>query len=87
LNAWEAKWKGESKLNLAKGEAESIAYQEMGRAEGQADIIRSIIKALESINLSPNQPQNVRNVVLAHIAQVIEAMTITESRKGSDNIG
>jgi hypothetical protein len=84
LETWSAKWIGNADVIRAEGVAQRIAYQELGRAEAQADMLISIIHAFDDIELSPeNKDQNIRNVILMRTAQVLEALIDT---KGSSVI-
>ena len=80
LEKWLIKWTGNTKVIQAQGEAEGLASQERGRAEGQVDLLKSISQALKEVNMGTNSERNnidknLRNIVLARTAQVIEAMT------------
>jgi hypothetical protein len=39
VEAWQAKWIGDAAVERAYGDAQRLAYQEMGRAEAQADML------------------------------------------------
>jgi hypothetical protein len=78
LETWSAKWTGNANVIRAQGEAQRMAYQELGRAEGQADLLMSIIHALDDIDLSKEKKdQNIRNVILMRTAQVLESLAET----------
>jgi hypothetical protein len=66
---------GQATVIRAQGEAERIANRERGRAEGQVNLLSSIIQALEESNVSGNVDENIWNIVLARTAQIIESMT------------
>jgi hypothetical protein len=69
----------------AQGEAERIANQERGRAEGQVNLLSGIIQALSESDVSDKTDENLWNIVLARTAQVIESMTtIYESAEYSE---
>lgn len=70
-----AQWNGKSHILRTEGEAEQERLQELGRAQGQADILLSIIQALESLNLTQDPRENLRSVFLARTAQVLEAIS------------
>lgn len=75
LDTWSAKWIGSANVIRAEGDAQRIAYQELGRAEAQASMLMSIIHAFDDIDLSPeNKDQNIRNVILMRTAQVLESL-------------
>lgn len=69
----------------AQGEAERIANQERGRAEGQVNLLSGIIQALGEAGLSDKVDENLWNIVLARTAQVIESMTMISEEDGNDN--
>ena len=73
----------------AYGEARQLAYQDMGRAEGQADMLLSIIQALEEAGLDSghgagasqsDRLRNLRSIIWMRIAQILAA-SAAESRK------
>ena len=76
---WLEEWNGVSELIQAQGDAEFLASEERGRAEGQVELLRSVSRALgeisEGSNNEHNVDENLRRIVLARIVQVIEAMT------------
>lgn len=74
LNTWQAKWMGDARLNRSYGEAQHLAYQEIGRAEAQAEILISIIHALSDSDLRGGSRQGLRDMILVRTAQLIEAM-------------
>jgi len=93
LNTWQAKWMGDVRLSQSYGDAQRLAYQEIGRAEAQAEILISIMHALSDVNVQGDSHQTVRDVILIRTAQLLEAMGNTpgdvkglpdggESRKG-----
>jgi hypothetical protein len=74
LNTWQAKWMGDARLTRSYGEAQRLAYQEIGRAEAQAEMLISIMHALSDVNLRSGTPQSLRDVILVRTAQLLEAM-------------
>jgi hypothetical protein len=79
FNKWQSEWVGNAKVEHAYGEARMIAYEELGRAEGQAEMLMSIVHALDSIDLSDNPQQrrkNVRSLILIRTAQILEGLAI-----------
>lgn len=94
LETWSAKWIGNASVVRAQGEAKRIAYQELGRAEGQADILMGIIRAFGDIDLSMEKKnQNIRSLIFMRSAQVLDALTgtrpqeVTKRLSGSDALG
>jgi hypothetical protein len=73
--AWNEKLANNIALIEAQGEAAQIASEERARAEGEINLLRSIIKALDDAGLPDNVDENMWNIVLSGTAQVIESMT------------
>jgi hypothetical protein len=74
LNTWQAKWMGDARLARSYGEAKRLAYQEIGRAEAQAEMLISIMHALSDVNLRGGTRQSLRDMILVRTAQLLEAM-------------
>jgi hypothetical protein len=75
VNAWQAKWVGDAKVVRAFGESQRLAYQEMGRAEAEAEMLMSIVHALEDVGAQEgDSQQRMRTIYLARIAQLLESM-------------
>jgi hypothetical protein len=74
INLWAADWVGDAEVKKAYGEARRIAYQELGRAEGQAEMLVAIAQSVDGIDLTGNRAKNIRHVLLARTAQILEAM-------------
>lgn len=72
---WQAFWQSQDNVTRAQGEALRVAYEELGRAEGQADMLQAIASALED---TPPDLLNERitELMLLRIARVLEAMTV-----------
>ena len=75
LDNWKSFWQGQDSVNKAQGEALRAAYEELGRAEGQAAMLQAIIAGLQAD--TPAYPVNERAVELAllRVGYVLEAMT------------
>ena len=71
---WAADWMGSAKVAHAYGEARLLAYQELGRAEAQAELIVSITQALEGIPISGDSVQSLKNILMARTAQLLDAL-------------
>ena len=84
MKAWNAKWAGNATILRAQGEAMQIANQERGRAEGEVNMLTSIIQALDYANLPENIDENMWNIVLSRTAQVIESMTKVSYSEDTD---
>jgi hypothetical protein len=74
IETWRTKWMGESSLVRLEGETQIEDYKNLGRAEGQAEILRSITNALADINMSGDSRMNIRKIFLIRTAQVIESL-------------
>lgn len=74
-NLWSVDWAGDANERRVYGDAIRQAYQELGRAEAQADLIMSIAGALAETSLSGDTANNVRRILLARTAQVLSAMS------------
>jgi len=76
LKAWQAKWSGAAMITRAQGDAQRIAYQELGRMETQADLLHGIVAAIKDVQWSDDeQKENIRKIILARTAQILESMT------------
>ncbi len=83
INVLLEKWRGYAAAERAGGEAKRLAYQELGRAEAQAEMLMSILGALEDVSLSDKPAENVRRIVLARTAQILEALSSSFARPSS----
>jgi hypothetical protein len=82
LNTWQAKWMGDARLTRSYGEAQRHAYQEIGRAEAQAEMLISIMHALSDVNLRSGTRQTLQGVILVRTAQLLEAMSESQPKEG-----
>lgn len=73
--AWSARLEGKNAVVRAQGEAELISNEERGRSESQVAILTGIIQALRDAGLPDKIDENLRNIVLARTAQIIETLT------------
>ena len=83
VDTWGAKWAGNADIVRSYGAARRLAIQELGRAEGQADMLRSIIRALEDAEheAGPLQGDRLRAILLARTAQVLDALAEKERKR------
>jgi hypothetical protein len=72
---WAADWVGDTTVSKAYTEAIRQAYQDLGRAQAQAEIILSISDALANANLPNDTHGNVRRLLLARTAQVLDSLS------------
>lgn len=85
LETWQMKWAGTAELVRAEGEARRLAYQERGRAEGQAELLQSIARSLDELGLDKSKARSrLRSIVLMRTAQILEAMTARYHLTGGD---
>lgn len=73
-NVWSADWAGDAAVVRTYGNAVRQAYQGLGRAEAQADFIMSIAGTLSDANFKDKSPENIRKIILARTAQILEAV-------------
>lgn len=71
---WQSFWQRQDTVTLAQGRAMGVAYEELGRSEGQADMLQAIASALES---APPEmlDERLAEMILLRIARVLEVMT------------
>ena len=74
ITTWQAKWVGDANIVRAYGESQRLIYQELGRAEAQAEMLMSIVHALEDVGSGGNSQQHLRKVMLARIASLLDGM-------------
>jgi regulator of protease activity HflC (stomatin/prohibitin superfamily) len=72
---WATDWVKDAAVARAYAEAKRVAYQELGRAEAQAELILSIADALSNADLSNNPRENIRKILLARTAQVLDSLS------------
>jgi hypothetical protein len=81
VETWSARWDGEAMVVQSYGEARRLAYQDMGRAEGQADLLLAIIQALDEAGFEggygeenkSERLKNLRSIIWMRIAQILDA--------------
>ena len=84
IDTWKAGWMGNADVKRAYGEAQRVAYQEIGHAEAQAEILMSIVHAFDDIDLAKEEKdRNIRNIILMRTAQVLEALSATSGSEQS----
>ena len=80
---WTTKLIGDAKTIRSFGEAKRLAYQELARAEAQAEMIISITDALRNVSFGSNQAETLRHIFLARTAQILESLQDGRNGKGS----
>ena len=93
VDTWSARWDGDAMVVRSYGEARRLAYQDMGRAEGQADLLLSIIQALDEVGFEEGYTEgerqkqrlhNLRAIIWARVAQILDTLA-DEQRSNSQN--
>ena len=91
VDTWGARLDGAAMVVRAHGEARRMAYQEMGRAEGQADLLLSILQGLDEAGFEAGRGseeerrESLRRIVWARIAQIFDAVAEEEKKNQSRN--
>ena len=76
IETWGAEWVGDAKVIQAYGSSQRQVFQELGRAEAQAELLMSIIHSLNTLEIPEDQKnQAVANMFLIQTAQVLESMS------------
>jgi hypothetical protein len=65
---------GDAKTIRSYGEAKHMVYQELARAEAQAEMIMSITDSLRDVSFGPDRADTLRQIFLAKTAQILEAL-------------
>jgi hypothetical protein len=65
---------------------EKQAYEELGRAEAEAELLMSIIHALDGIQFASDKTQTLQNLILMRTAQVIKALNTPAEEKKSPEL-
>jgi hypothetical protein len=84
LANWGVDLDGNIKLNQASGSAQIQAYEELGRAEAEAELLMSILRSLDGIKFSSDKTQSLQNLILMRTAQVIRALNTPKLDSDSD---
>ncbi|HAX70595.1 MAG TPA: SPFH domain-containing protein [Anaerolineales bacterium] len=71
---WGVKLAGDIQISQAHGDAQQIAYEELGRAEAEAELLVSIINAMDGLPLGSDKIRTMQNLILLRTAQVIKAL-------------
>lgn len=78
---WAAHWIGNAKTIRSYGEAKRIVYQELARAEAQAELVMCITDALRDVSFGPDQADTLRQIFLARTAQILDALQDGNGKK------
>jgi len=74
INVWQNRWVHNADVLRADSDARHSIYQEIGRAEAQAELLTAIARGLKDVNIQGNADQNMRSIVLVQMAQLLEAI-------------
>jgi hypothetical protein len=77
LSNWSVDITSNIQINDAYGHAQKQAYEELGRAEAEAELLMSIIHSLDGIRFGADKTQTLQNLILIRTAQVIRALNIS----------
>jgi hypothetical protein len=80
LSNWSVDIRNTIDLNKAYGHAQKDAYEELGRAESEAELLMTIIHSLDGIKFTRDKPQTLQNLILMRTAQVIHALNTPGSQ-------
>lgn len=89
IETWSARWDGNAMIVKAAGEGQQLAAQDIGRAEGQSEMLISILQALNEIDVNTEEGQNenrakmLRGIVWSRVAQIFDRIA-DEERKNDD---
>jgi hypothetical protein len=93
VKTWAANWEGLANVRLAFGEAKRQQFREIGFAESQADMLKSILNAFREQNLHQPEanltPQDnskkIQEILLERTARILELMGGQGNSLGSSN--
>ena len=74
LERWAADWKGDARVTQAYGEATRRVFLEIGRAEAQAEAIKSIVASLEGVDWKGDEVNKLRRILLSQTSQFLETL-------------
>jgi hypothetical protein len=78
ISTWAADFVGDAEVVRAFGEAQRKTFQELARAEAQAEIVMSLVYSLRESGIADDlKGEAMHKLVLMKTAQVIEAMSST----------
>lgn len=79
---WASEWIGDAAVTRAYSEAIRQAYHDLGRAQAQAELILSIADALQTAGVEGNSRENIRRLLLARTAQVLDSLGDSTENRG-----
>jgi hypothetical protein len=78
VDMWQSGWSGNADLMRAMGEAERMKYQEMGRNEGQAELIRGFLEIMNETRSDGDDRKHRWNVFLAEVLRLIDTWSTSQ---------
>jgi len=75
VETWQAKWVGNANVTRAYGKAKHAAYSELGKAEAQAELLMSIVHAIEEEELGQNSEENLRRLFILRVSQLLKSLS------------
>jgi hypothetical protein len=82
IQTWGAEWVGDARVIRAYGESQRKAFQELGRAEAQAEMLISITNSLPTIP-EDQQRETISSLFLIRTAQILETMSKIYGKGGN----
>lgn len=73
VDLWQARWAGSARLQRTHGEAQRSLFQEVGRSEGQAEMLTIIAHSLQAMDAKGETQSKRHALYLAKFAQVLES--------------
>lgn len=84
VHFWQAHWIGKAETIRAYGAAKRQTYLEQGRAEAQAEMVMSILSALENRQADTASKEEIERLILTRTAEILDAMTESHPSEVSD---
>jgi len=85
VDAWAVEQQGIVEQKLARSEADKEIMRELGRAEGQIEIIRSITLALQEAQIPVTERVNIHRIFLTRVAHILKALESRQSLPTTEN--
>ena len=71
ISTWQASWEGKANIERAYSEVQRAAYEELGRAEAQAEILMSILNSLSEAVITQDASNELRYDILHRTAEFV----------------
>lgn len=83
ISTWQSSWIGKATVERAYGEAQRQAYEELGRAEAQAEILMNILHSMNQAMLSKEPSDEIRRLILERTAKLLESIAMQDDSMDS----